>query len=196
MVRARAGASSPFLSIFRRQNPILTRETISIEQLLKRACGYIPGTSTCDKCAITGQRCRYKENFQGNKQIRPWLVHNQIDELGALKAELAKFREKSTVSVGAENPLSGITGYGPPTQKLARQNWALMVRGHAPRLPLPTSTAGDHSSSVSAKRKCMLPPYSHLSCANHIIAPTESNDAEPSQAAKRQRQAANPPKQC
>lgn len=176
---------------------ILTRETISIKQLLKRACGYVPGTTTCDKCAITGQRCRYKENFQGNKQIRPWLLHNKIDEVADLAADLAKFREKSAVSVGAENPLSGITGYGPPTQKLARQNWALMVRGHDPRPPLPTSTAGGHSSSVPAKRKCMLPPSSHLSCANHIIAPTESNAAGPSQPAKRPRQTvSNPPKQC
>lgn len=176
--------------------PVLTRETISIEQLGKQACTFIPGTASCNACAITGQRCRYKENFSGDKQIRPWLIHDKLDEIAALKAELAKFREKSTVSVGAENPLSGITGYGPPTQKLARQNWALMVRGHPPRPPLATSTAGGDSSST-AKRKCKALLPARLSSSYHAIAPIESNDAKPSQPAKRQRLTEpNPPKLC
>ncbi|KAE8550728.1 hypothetical protein EYB25_006956 [Talaromyces marneffei] len=148
-------------------------------KLAKQRCTYTPGNPSCDKCAISGERCRYIDYFTG-QQIRPNYLQDKLSALAAVKAELANFQEKSAVSVGADNPLSGITGYGPPTQKLARQNWALLVRGHPPRLPFPTPSQGDHSSSVSVKRK----------------SPTDSIEGESLQPVKRQRQTesqSNPP---
>lgn len=109
-----------------------------------------PGTTTCDTCASEGKRCRFTDHFSG-KQIRANELQMAQEKLAAALEELERYKAASTSSVFADNPLSGITGYGPCDPSRARQNWARMVRGIE---PLPPQSRSNSPNSQASKRKC------------------------------------------
>lgn len=129
-----------------------------------------PNHTSCANCANEGKRCRLTDHVTG-KQIHVNELQDTQAKLAAALDELVRYRAMSRTSVGLDNPLSGITGYGPSTQERARQNWARMVRGLTPLSPLPVQV--DSSRLTSVKRTCLQTPLlPHLSpdapSANHV----------------------------
>ncbi|EED16566.1 hypothetical protein TSTA_016440 [Talaromyces stipitatus ATCC 10500] len=144
-------------------------------RLKKKRCVMNPENTACANCIQDAKRCRLTDHVTG-KQIHVNELQETQVKLDSALNELARFRAMSKISIGLDNPLAGITGYGPPTQKRAMQNWARMNRGLEPLSPLSAQASG--SGGTPGKRK----------------SPTDGNDSESSQAVKRQKTVPPQPK--
>lgn len=99
---------------------------------MKVACKLGSGKQ-CENCMQKGKRCRFRGfPFAPGKQLRPYQVEEMDRELQYVKAMLACYQGSSRSSLLADNPLSGVTGYGPHPSTFARQNFARMNRGLSP----------------------------------------------------------------
>ncbi|CRG90197.1 hypothetical protein PISL3812_07240 [Talaromyces islandicus] len=101
-------------------------------KLVKRACYTAQNEWRCKECIAAQRRCRYNDPLFPDYQLSKGYLSDLHEEFEDTKAELAEVKQASRYSVWSSNPLSGITGYGPRSPTLARQNYWRMTHGMEP----------------------------------------------------------------
>ncbi|OKL56388.1 hypothetical protein UA08_08335 [Talaromyces atroroseus] len=92
----------------------------------------------CTHCRLLNKRCRYNDPWDSARQLRPYQLQETEAKLEQSQNDVDYYKQLSLTSVLADNPLSGITGYGPRPATGARQNYARLNRGMDPiTRPLP-----------------------------------------------------------
>jgi hypothetical protein len=127
----------------------------------------------CTHCRLLNKRCRYNDPWNSNRQLRPYQLLETEAKLTQSQKEVGYYQQLSLTSVLADNPLSGITGYGPRPATCARQNYARLNRGLDPiirpviaaccgqngaRLISPYRKANGVPRQVTPVKSALLPP--------------------------------------
>lgn len=116
-------------------------------QFRKTACVVPKGSNRCEECRDQNKKCRFVHPLFPNWSIPTGYLDRLDEEYKLVKAKLEEYEKDSYYSTGPNNPLSGISGYGPRSPRIAKQNYYLMKRGKTPIYGL----------SAPNKRKCKYP---------------------------------------
>lgn len=99
---------------------------------------------------MLNKRCRYNDPWDPERQLRPYQLLETEEKLAEAEKKISFYEQMSLTSVLGDNPLSGITGYGPRPAVEARQNYARMKRGLDPIIrPLPGTISGGQNKATS-----------------------------------------------
>lgn len=129
---------------------------------MKQKCDMRRGQ--CTTCANANKKCRYNDPWEPDRQIRPYQFLIDEEQLADAQAQIEFYEHQSLASISIDNPLSGITGYGPRPATEARQNYARLRRGMPPILrPLPGNAirANEKAGKI---RPLLSPCLSKVEC--------------------------------